>query len=131
MAETDVTEAQIADLVRKFYGRARLDPVLGPLFDAAISDWEEHFSIVQDFWSHALLGTTRYRGRPFPPHIRLPIEPPYFERWLDHFKITAEECLPVSARARALAKARHMTESFRVGLFPFTRADGSISRTPG
>jgi truncated hemoglobin YjbI len=44
-----VTERQIAVLIERFYGRARRDPLLSPVFDNAITDWDENFQILQDF----------------------------------------------------------------------------------
>jgi hemoglobin len=128
MTDPHVTEQQISALVRGFYQRARADDRLGPLFDATIHDWDGHLRIVEDFWSHALLGTGRYRGSPFAPHLRLPIELDHFERWLDLFSRTALEVLPQAAANQAIAKARQMTESFKAGLFPWRNADGSPSR---
>jgi hemoglobin len=124
------TEEQIADLVRRFYARARADDRLGPLFEAAISDWDGHMKIVQDFWSHVLLGTSRYKSHPFPAHRDLPIELDHFDRWLDLFRRSAEEALPPAAARKVIARAEHMTESFRVGLFPFRLPDGTPSRNP-
>lgn len=128
MTESAPTEAQISALVHGFYRRARADALLGPLFEAAVADWEGHLTIVEDFWSHVLLGTGRYRGTPFGPHLRLPIEPEHFDRWLALFDETAAEVLPATAARQALAKATHMTDSFKAGLFPWKRPDGSLSR---
>lgn len=122
------TEQQISDLVRGFYSRAETDDLLGPMFVAAIADWEGHLKIVENFWSHALLGTTRYQGTPFGPHMRLPIELEHFSRWLSLFSETAREVLPAPAAQLAIAKANHMTESFKAGLFPWKDANGNPSR---
>lgn len=128
MSEPEVTEQQISALVHGFYERARADALLSPLFEAAIHDWDGHLRIVEDFWSHVLLGTGRYRGTPFAPHMRLPIELEHFGRWLDLFSRTAVGVLPETAAAQAIAKARHMTESFKAGLFPWKGLDGTPSR---
>lgn len=123
-----VTEETIALLVRRFYDLARADESLGPMFAEAIADWEGHQQIVSDFWSHALLGTGRYKGSPFAPHLRLPIELDHFGRWLALFRRAAEETLPAAMAQQAVAKAAHMTESFKAGLFPWKAADGTPSR---
>ncbi len=112
------TEQQIEDLVRTFYARARRHPDLSRVF-SEVHDWEAHFQVVADFWSHALLGTTRYARSPFPIHLQLPIEPQHFEQWLTLFRQAASETLPADSTALALARAEHMTQSFKVGLFPF------------
>ncbi|HLN23914.1 MAG TPA: group III truncated hemoglobin [Patescibacteria group bacterium] len=122
------TEQNIALLVREFYERGRQDPLLGPVFAGAIGDWEEHFLIVGDFWSHILLGTTRYQGRPFPAHVRLPVEPAHFDRWLELFAQTAHDVLPAAAAEQAITRAATMAASFKTGLFPWKHPDGTMSR---
>ena len=116
---TAVTEEQIAELVRVFYGRARAHADLGPLFHHAIVDWDEHLRIICDFWSHVLLGTHRYKRNAYPPHMNLPIRREHFDQWLELFRQSALETLPEKGARRAIARAELMTESFRAGLFPF------------
>lgn len=114
-----LTEAHIAKLVEVFYQRARAHPQLGILFNSVVADWDHHLSMVQDFWSQALLGTQRYKKHPYPAHIDLPIKREHFEQWLSLFRPAANETLPEEAAIRAIAKAEHIAESFRRGLFPF------------
>jgi hemoglobin len=123
-----VTEEQIAQLVRQFYSRARKDSLIGPVFEAMIADWEEHFTITQNFWSNLLLGTGRYQGHPFPPHMRMPLEPESFDRWLELFIEAANETLPEAAAKEARAKASHMANAFKIGLFPWKTPDGKMSK---
>jgi hemoglobin len=130
MQALEETEAAIAACVEDFYASALADPDLGPMFREAIDDLPAHLQVIRDFWSHALLGTRRYAGSPYPAHVKLPIEWPHFERWLTLFEAAARKDLPPALAERALARARHMTESLRVGLFPFHGPDGQPSRTP-
>ena len=118
-AESTLGEQHIAQLVCSFYERARTDALLRPVFDAAVSDWDEHHRIVEDFWSRTLLGTNRYRGHPYAVHAQLPLRPEHFDRWLALFRETALEVLPPAAAEHAIARAEHMGESFKVGLFTF------------
>ncbi|WP_022982933.1 group III truncated hemoglobin [Ideonella sp. B508-1] len=118
-AHEPLTEDHLAQLVQVFYGRARAHPELGPLFNTAVVDWDHHLAVVQGFWSHTLLGTTRYGGHPFPVHMGLPIRREHFGQWLELFRPAARETLPEGAARAAIAKAEHMAESFRAGLFPF------------
>jgi hemoglobin len=113
-----VTEDQISALVRVFYERARQHEDLGILFNALIVDWDHHLSVVQDFWSHVLLGTSRYKSHPYPVHVGLPIKREHFEQWLGLFRPVAVETLPAQAAATAIARAELMAQSFRAGLFP-------------
>jgi hemoglobin len=116
--------------VRRFYAKAVTDPLLAPIFDGRITDWEHHFSRIADFWSRVLLGTSRYSGHPFPNHLVLPIEPEHFDRWLALFEEAARETLDIPRAELAIARARHMSACFRAGLFPFTDNAGRPSRFP-
>ena len=118
----DVTEEQILALVRQFYGSARADANLGPIFATVVADWDAHMVTVASFWSHVLLGTARYKGHPFPVHRTLPIEPDHFDQWLVMFEAAADSRLPPAAAEKAKAKAAHMAASFRAGLFPYIAA---------
>jgi len=125
-----VTEEQISALVHRFYDAARADESLGPVFSAAVTEWDSHMETVADFWSHVLLGTARYKRHPYPIHQHLPIKFEDFDRWLELFTATADATLPAAAAQKAKARAVLMTESFRAGLFPFIGADGRPSRVP-
>jgi hemoglobin len=113
------TEEQIANLVRVFYASARAHPALGPLFNAAVTDWDGHLQVIRDFWSHVLLGTQRYQRHPYPAHMGLPIHREHFDQWLGLFREAARETLPPAAAQQALARAELITRSLRAGLFPF------------
>jgi hemoglobin len=116
---SELNEQHITQLVESFYGRARADALLGPVFESAVADWGEHHRIVEDFWSRTLLGTNRYRGHPYAVHTHLSLRPEHFERWLALFRETALEVLPPDAAERAIARVGHMAESFKAGLFTF------------
>ena len=86
------TEKEIDQLVRSFYEKARKDPSLGPIFEAHVTNWEEHFVQMTDFWSGNLLGTNRFYGAPMPKHLAVPnLRPELFEQWLKLFKQTTQE----------------------------------------
>ncbi len=71
--ETSITEAEIASLVDRFYGKARADAEIGPIFNHAVQNWDAHLALLKDFWSTVLLTTGRYKGNPLLAHFRLPI----------------------------------------------------------
>src|SRR5271166_12233 len=50
------TEADLARLVEVFYAAARADPVIGPVFNRTVADWDQHARTVANFWSRAMLG---------------------------------------------------------------------------
>jgi len=104
-----IDEAQIDQLVRAFYRRAREDSVLGPVFAAHVEEWGKHLRRICDFWSSVILRSGRYRGRPVPAHVLLDVDADHFDRWLELFEQTAREvCEPAAAeifieRARMIA----------------------------
>lgn len=123
-------QAAIRLCVEQFYGKARQDELLGPIFNSKVVDWEVHLRVITNFWSHALLGTKDYKGSPFVHHMNLPVELAHFTRWLELFEETAHHTLSPALAAKALAKANHMAESFKAGIFPFIDKDGKPSRHP-
>ncbi|KAA9005012.1 group III truncated hemoglobin [Histidinibacterium aquaticum] len=114
MERTGLGEAVLTELVHGFYGKVRVDPVLGPIFAERISDWEPHLAKMVDFWSSVALMTGRYHGAPVPKHAGLPVTWEHFERWLDLFRETAGEvCTPEGAlhvieRAERIARSLHI-----------------------
>jgi hypothetical protein len=44
VVRTGIDEAMIERLVRTFYGRARRDPLIGPVFESAVKNWENHMA---------------------------------------------------------------------------------------
>jgi hypothetical protein len=43
VARTGIDESMIDRLARTFYERARIDPLIGPVFAERVHDWEAHF----------------------------------------------------------------------------------------
>ena len=114
-----VTEATISTLVQAFYARARLDPLLGPVFEAAIGDdWDAHMLRIRDFWSSVLLKSGRYQGTPLAVHAALDdiIGAGHFVRWLELFRQTAREVCPEATAALFIDRAERIAESLRLGM---------------
>jgi hemoglobin len=112
-----LTEAMMERLVREFYGRARQDPLLGPIFEERLAGhWEEHIARLTDFWSQIGLRTGRYNGRPLPAHVALDLAPEHFGVWLGLFEATARDVLPPDGAAFFVARAHRIAESFQIGL---------------
>ncbi|HEX3881265.1 MAG TPA: group III truncated hemoglobin [Stellaceae bacterium] len=129
MSPTDsITEPGIAALVTRFYGKARLDPTIGPLFNAVVEDWDEHFAKLADFWSSVMLTTGRYKGNPMAAHLKHKIEPEFFTRWLELWHETTGEVFGPEIAAQFGFKAERIAESlklalfYRPGAFPIRRA---------
>lgn len=122
VATGELHEIAIDAMVRRFYALCDHDDRLGPMFRAAILDFPEHYGFVRDFWSHALLGTDRYkRGTPYTHHLKLEVEEEDFTRWMRAFAQAVEECLPEDLAQAAMQRARHMTASFKMGMLPLPK----------
>lgn len=112
-----IDEDLVRAVVVTFYGRVRQDPVLGPIFEAAVEDWPDHFDRLSAFWSSLTLITGRYKGNPFEAHLKLPaIGPGHFRIWLGLFDQTlAELCTPAQAEVFRV-RAERVAESLNLGL---------------
>lgn len=112
-----IDEPAIAALVDRFYGKARRDPAIGPVFNNAVEDWDEHLDRLQKFWSSVMLTTGRYKGNPMAAHMQQPIEPGFFDRWLNLWRETAAELFAPAIAAQFIARAERIAESLKLGLF--------------
>ncbi|WMD23644.1 group III truncated hemoglobin [Achromobacter seleniivolatilans] len=103
-------------MVHTFYGKARADEALGPIFNGMIHDWDEHLATLSDFWSAVLLGTRRFAGMPMPKHAAMPnLRADLFERWLVLFTETTD-ALPNRALCDAAQEmAKRMARSLWYG----------------
>ena len=110
-------EAAIALLVERFYGRALQDPELGPVFQAAVTDWPAHYVRLNDFWSSLMLGTGRYKGNPFSAHLGKGIEPRFFDRWLGLWRQTTAELFAPDLAQLLNERAERIGDSLNNGLF--------------
>jgi hemoglobin len=113
---TGIDEAMIERLVRTFYARARLDPLIGPIFESIVQDWDDHIARLCAFWSSVTLMSGRYHGQPMVAHLPLPIDAPHFDRWLALFAETAREVCPPAAAAHFLERAHRIADSLEMGI---------------
>lgn len=113
----EITEPAITALVDRFYAKARRDPLIGPVFNNAVHDWDEHLRKLYDFWSSVMLTSGRYKGNPMAAHVRQPIEPEFFARWLELWRETANEVFTPEAAALFGEKAERIAESLKLALF--------------
>ena len=113
----EITEPAIVELVGRFYAKARQDAVIGPVFDNAVDDWDEHRRKLADFWSSVMLTTGRYKGNPMAAHLKHPIEPQFFARWLALWRETTGELFAPHLAARLRDKAERIAKSLKLALF--------------
>lgn len=97
----------LAALVTCFYDRARKDPLIGPVFNAAVADWPHHLASITAFWAAQLRGRGVYQGQPMAAHMRHAglIRPQMFARWLELWQQTTAEMMPADDAALLQAKA--------------------------
>jgi len=118
----DVNEETIAMVVTEFYAECRRDPVLGPIFERHVENWDDHLARIRRFWSAALLKAGQYSGRPLEAHLAIPnLAPEHFTRWLRLFSQTvSKHCTPADASvfmamAGRMAKVIMATSEVRKG----------------
>lgn len=121
-----ITEPVIRDLVHTFYAQVRSDPLLGPVFESRVEDWDRHHETLVDFWSSVALMTGRYKGRPVAVHATIPdLSERHFQRWLSLFGETARACCPPLAAAFFIDRAEHIARSLQHGVR--LARDGTLS----
>lgn len=100
-------------MVDEFYGKIRKDELLGPIFENIIQDrWPEHLEKMYSFWQTILLEERTYSGRPFVPHMNLPVEQKHFDRWLFLFSETVDELYSGQKAITAKLQGKRMAEMF-------------------
>lgn len=109
-------EAGITRLVHAFYARARTDWLLGPVFEAAVKDWDAHLDTLVRFWCSVLLRAGSYRGNPMAEHRPLGLDDQHFARWLALWDATARDVLPGAQARHVFETATRIGRSLRIGL---------------
>ncbi len=120
MARTTLDDSSLAPFLAAFYARVRSDPLIGPVFAAAIpdADWPRHMATIEAFWSSVLFKTGRYKGNPFGRHQALGVlRPEHFARWLDLFGQTAAAHFTPDDAAALQGRAERIGASLKAGLF--------------
>ena len=102
-------EAEIGALVDRFYAMGREDPVIGPVFETHVGDWDRHLATMRDFWTSAMYRTGRYSGRPIEAHRELAeIGAAHFERWLELWEAAVGEVVTSDVGEDLVVFARRM-----------------------
>ncbi|MGH8214716.1 MAG: group III truncated hemoglobin [Rhodanobacteraceae bacterium] len=109
-------ESQLAILVDRFYDRVRVDPLLGPVFNRVVDDWDAHKVLMTSFWTTVALRSGHYRGNPLAKHQPLPIGVEHFQRWLALWRETAGELLDIESAALMTGYAERIGYGMRVGM---------------
>jgi hemoglobin len=120
-ARTGIDEPMIERVVRGFYAKVRQDPLIGPVFEARITDWEPHLQRMCAFWSSVALMSGRYHGSPMVKHMPLPVDAAHFDRWLDLFRQTVRELCPPTAQTHFIERAERIAQSLELGIATHNR----------
>jgi hemoglobin len=116
VARTGIDEPMIERLVHRFYDRARVDALLGPVFESRVDNWDHHLERMCRFWSSVATMSGTYHGNPMMKHIPLPIDAQHFDRWLALFEATAAEVCPPVAAEHVIERARRIAQSLELGV---------------
>ena len=118
------TRADCEQLVRAFYGRALVDPIIGFLFtDVAKLDLDAHVPRITNFWETILLGARSYGGGAFRPHVELHFKVSltrgHFDRWLHLWAMTVDELFEGDRAGLAKSHAVRVAAAFQSRLRSF------------
>lgn len=121
------TRADCERLVRAFYGKALVDPIIGWIFvDVAKLDLEAHVPQIASFWETILLGARSYAGGAFAPHAAIHMQAPlrrgHFERWLWLWCGTVDELFAGERAELAKSHAHRVAGAFHGRLEQMTAA---------
>ena len=112
----------VKELVDAFYGKVREDEFIGPIFNDIIQDrWPEHLDKMYRFWQTVLLEEHTYSGRPFVPHLHMPIEKEHFTKWLELFFETVDALYVGQKAELAKWQGNRMAEMFQLKIEYFRK----------
>jgi len=113
-----IDAAYISDFVDRFYAHIREDEMLGPIFDARITDWDAHLDRMKRFWRSVLHNSAEFSGNPMVKHIVIPgIGLPHFVHWLELFYATLRENEPHPEATKEVgARALMIADSLLTGI---------------
>ena len=115
MEKKDIkTRDDVFLLVSSFYEKVRKDTVLGPFFNEAITNWDDHLDKLTGFWESSLFMKTKYLGNPLEVHAKVDkehnnsITELHFGLWLNLWFQTIEELFEGDNADNAKRRARKM-----------------------
>jgi len=115
-AHATLDESALANLVDRFYEKVRHDSEIGPIFNAAVRNWDAHKQLLTSFWASVALRAGSYRGNPMGAHRAHAIRVEHFDRWLALWRETCSEELDEVHAALMLEYAERIGSSLKLGL---------------
>lgn len=129
MEKTDIRSREDVNLlVKTFYKQIRQHEVLAPFFEKAITDWEQHFDKLTDFWEASLFLKTKFYGNPLQAHIKVDqdnnhsITQEHFGLWLNLWISTIDALFEGDYAENAKSKARKMATFMYMHIFQERKA---------
>ncbi|MDN5924061.1 MAG: group III truncated hemoglobin, partial [Xanthomonadales bacterium] len=126
--QATISPDDISALVDCFYDKVRLDPLIGPVFNAAVHDWNAHKRLLVSFWSSLLIERGSYHGNPLMKHRGHGIENQHFERWLRLWHETSDALFDAETAGVFQEFAGRISLGMRMGL---GLRDNSIGKSLG
>ena len=121
------TREDVYLLVSSFYTKVRKDDLLGPIFNTAIKDWDEHLDRLTTFWETSLFMTRKleqkYIGNPMEAHVKVDkdnnhsITELHFGVWLNLWYQTIDELFVGECADVAKRRARKMGTFLHLKIF--------------
>ena len=121
------TREDVYLLVSTFYKKIRNDAVLGPFFNDAIEDWDEHLDKLTTFWESSLFLKTKYLGNPLEAHERVDkannhtISELHFGLWINLWFETIDALFEGDYAQNAKQRARKMGTFMYLKIFEARR----------
>ena len=108
-----ISEEDVVLLVNTFYDKVKLDEDLSPIFNGVIKDnWNKHLDKMYKFWQTILLNEPKYKGSPFAPHAKLPVNKSHFDKWILLFSESIDENFTGEKAEEAKSRANQMAQVF-------------------
>lgn len=114
--DSGLSPDDVGHLVDTFYDRIQIHPVLGPIFNDVVEDWDEHKARLTSFWCSVALGARSYRGNPLAKHQPLPIDSDHFQQWLALWQQTTRDVLQADVAEQMLAYAERIARGMQMGM---------------
>lgn len=122
--KVDITNrSDISLLVRTFYSKIRKHSELGPIFEQVVTDWEEHFELLTDFWETQLFLKRKYHGNPVTAHqevdkkVNYTVTSEHFGLWLNLWFETLDELFEGETSWIAKNRAQKMSTMLFMKIF--------------
>jgi hemoglobin len=80
--------------------------LVGPIFNAQISDWPAHLEIIGSFWTRMAGGPSLYFGQMPAKHLSLGLNVNHFQVWLQLWEFNCRSYL-APAEAQEMIRLAH------------------------